>query len=249
MDLNSELSTKLSTSKHFVRGYLPFIRKDCVTHMHDHVVYVKERLYFVRDLSLKDSQDSYLSFWLALLHSVFLFFFFIDEVLSINLSANVFVIGDLNVHHKDWLTYCGGTGRLGKRCYNFSISNDLTQMVNFPTQIAACDSYSHALMDFFLSSDATFCSTSAFLPLEILITLLYQFPLTFLQTQNGMSLFITQLMTISCAYWDGFCNHLREAPLEDIFKLGTSAAGTEFCEWVQVWIDPYMPHQKSKVKF
>ena len=33
----------------------------------------------------------------------------INEVLSINPSANVFVFGDFNVHHKDWLTYSGGT--------------------------------------------------------------------------------------------------------------------------------------------
>ena len=34
----------------------------------------------------------------------------VDEVLSINPSANVFVFGDLlYVHHKDWLTNSGGT--------------------------------------------------------------------------------------------------------------------------------------------
>ena len=33
----------------------------------------------------------------------------IDEVLSINPSANAFVFGDFNVHHKDRLTYFGGT--------------------------------------------------------------------------------------------------------------------------------------------
>ena len=32
----------------------------------------------------------------------------VDEILSINPSANVFVCGDFNVHHKDWLTYSGG---------------------------------------------------------------------------------------------------------------------------------------------
>ena len=36
----------------------------------------------------------------------------IDEVLSINPSANVFLFGDFNVHHEDWLTYFGGTDRL-----------------------------------------------------------------------------------------------------------------------------------------
>ena len=53
-----------------------------------------------------------------------------DEVLSINLSANVFVFRDFNVHHKDWLSYSGGTNRPSDLCYNFSISNDLTQVVN-----------------------------------------------------------------------------------------------------------------------
>ena len=100
----------------------------------------------------------------------------IDEVLSINPSA-VFVFGGFNAHHKDSLTYSGGTDRPGELCYNFSISNDLTQMVNFPTRIPDCDSHSPALLDLFLSSDASICSTMAFPPLEILI--LSQFPLTF----------------------------------------------------------------------
>ena len=38
----------------------------------------------------------------------------IDEVLSISPSATVFVFGDFNVHHKDWLTYSAGTDRLGE---------------------------------------------------------------------------------------------------------------------------------------
>ena len=83
----------------------------------------------------------------------------IDEVLLINLSANVFVFGDFNIQHKDSLTYSGKTDRSGKLCYNFSISNDLTQMVNFP------DFHSPALLDLFLSSYARICSTMAFPPL------------------------------------------------------------------------------------
>ena len=86
----------------------------------------------------------------------------IDEVLLINPSANVFVFGDFNVHHNDWLTYSSGTDRYVELCYNFSISNDLTQMVNSPTPIPDCDSDSPALLDFFLSSDTNICSTMAF---------------------------------------------------------------------------------------
>ena len=86
----------------------------------------------------------------------------IDEVLSINPSANAFVLGDFNIHHRDWLTYSGGTDRPGELCYNFSISNKLSQIVNFPTRIPDCDSHSPAFLDLFLSSDASICSTMTF---------------------------------------------------------------------------------------
>ena len=118
-----------------VRGYLPLIQKDSSTHMHALTVYVKDALPFARDLSLENFADFYLCFQLALLHSVFYFFFFyrspssslctffdsissnIDEVLSINPPANVFVFGDFNIHYKYWLTYSGGTDRPGELCY------------------------------------------------------------------------------------------------------------------------------------
>ena len=45
----------------------------------------------------------------------------IDEVLLISPSANMFVFGDFNAHHKDWLTYSGGTDRPGELCYNFCL--------------------------------------------------------------------------------------------------------------------------------
>ena len=41
---------------------------------------------------------------------------------------------------------------------------------------------------------------------------------------------------------------MRDAPWEDIFELGASAAASEFCEWVQVVINVYIPHRKYQVK-
>ena len=86
-----------------MRGYLPLIRKDSTTHMHELTVYV---------------------------------------------------FGEFHVHHKHWLTYSGGTDRPGELCYNFFISNDLTQMVNFPTWIPDYDFHIPALFNLCLSSDA-----------------------------------------------------------------------------------------------
>ena len=82
----------------------------------------------------------------------------IEEVLLTSRSANMFVFGDFSVHHQDWLTCFGGTGRLGELSYNFCISIDLTHMVNFPAQIPDCYSQSPAFLVLFLSSDAIICS-------------------------------------------------------------------------------------------
>ena len=51
----------------------------------------------------------------------------------------------------------------------------------------------------------------------------------------------------SRADWDGLRDHPRDVPWEDIFKLSASAAASEFCEWVQVGIDVYIPHRKYQV--
>ena len=232
--------------------------------MHGLAVYVKEGLPFARDLSLENSAHSYLCFRLDLLHSVSYFFLLyrssssalctvfdsissnIDEVLLINPSA-VFVFGDFYVHHKDWLTYSGGTDGPGELCYNFSISNDLTQMVDFPTRIPDSDSHSPAFLDLFLSCNASICSTMAFPPLgnsdHIVVSVSIDFPTN--SQQDAPFHRITY--DYSRADWDGLRDQLKDVPWEDIFKLGASAAASEFCEWIQVGIDVYIPHRKYQV--
>ena len=104
----------------------------------------------------------------------------IDEAFLINPSANVFLFGEFDVHQKDRLTYFGGTDRSGELCYNFSITNDLTQMFNFLTHIPDSDSHSPALLDLFIFSDASICSTMAFSPLgnfdHVIVSVSIDFP-------------------------------------------------------------------------
>ena len=260
----TNLDDSIDSGNFSVRGYLPLIRKDSSTHMHGLAVYLKEGLPFAWDLSLENSEDSYLCFRLALLHSVSYFFFpyrspsssfctvfdsissSIDEVLSINPSANVFVFGDFSIHHKDWTTYCGGTDRPGELCYNFSISNDLTQIVNFSTQIH--NSHSPALLDLFISSDTSICSTMAFPPLRNADHVVFSVSIDFPINSKQDTPFHRVAYDYSRADWDGLHDHLRDVPWEDIFKLSASAAASEFCEWVQVGIDVYIPHRKYQVK-
>ena len=142
--------------------------------------------------------------------------------------------------------YCSRTHQPGELCYNFSVSNDLTQMVNFPIRIPDCDSDSPALLDFFLISDAIICSTLAFPPLgnSVHVSVSIYFP----SNPQQDALFHCKPYHYSCSDWDGLHDRLRDVPWEDMFKLGASAAVSEFCEWVQVGIDVCIPHKKYQVK-
>ena len=116
---------------------------------------------------------------------------------------------------KDCQTYFGGIDRPSELCYNFSISNDLTQKVN-------C-SGSPALVDLFLSSDASICSTISFPPLgtsdHVVVSVSIDFPINSKQDAP----FHHVAYNYFCADWDGICDHLRDVLLEDIFKLSPSA--------------------------
>ena len=101
-------------------------------------------------------------------------------------------------------------------------------MVNFPTRIPDCDSHSPALLDLFISSDASICSTMAFPPLgnsdHVVVSVSIDFP----SNSQQDALFHRIADDYSHADWDGLHDHLIDVPWEDIFKIG--AATNVFCE-------------------
>ena len=103
-------------------------------------------------------------------------------------------------------------------------------MVSFPTRIPDCDSHSAALFDLFISSDASICSAMAFPPLgnsdHIVVSVSIDFP----SNSQWDAPFDRIAYDYSHADSGGLCDHLRDVPWEDIFKLGASAAASKFCE-------------------
>ena len=178
----TNLDDSIDSGNFPVRGYFPLIQKDSSIHMHGLAIYVKEGLSFAQNISLENSADSYLCFWLALLHSVSYFFFLyqslslslcmvfdstssiIYEVLLINPCANVFFFGDFNIHLiLRWLTF-------------------LLTIQNVNLFVLLFSIYFFLLMLVFVLQWLS-------LHWEILIMLLSQFLLTFHQIHNGMPLF------------------------------------------------------------
>ena len=128
------------------------------------------------------------------------------------------------------------------------LSQTTLVMVNFHTRIPDCDSPSPALLDLFISFDASICSTKAFPPLGNSDHVIVSVSIDFLSHSQHHTLFHHIAYDYSRADWDGIHDYLRDIQWEDIFKLSASAAAGEFCESVQVGIDVYIPHHKYQVK-
>ena len=87
---------------------------------------------------------------------------------------------------------------------NFSISNNLYQMVNFPTCIPDCGPHSLVLLDSVLSSDTSVCSTMVFPPLgnsdHVVVSVSIDFP----SYPQWDAPFHHIACDYCCADWDSF---------------------------------------------
>ena len=132
--------------------------------------------------------------------------------------------------------------------YNFSTPNDLTQMVNFLSWIPNCDIDSPDPFDLFYCFDASIFSTMAFLQLGNSAHAVVSFSTDFPSCSQQDVPFHHIAYDCSRANSDSLCDHLRDSPWKDIFKLNACAAASKFCEWVQLGIDVYISNRRYQVK-
>ena len=114
-----------------------------------------------------------------LLYAQFLMLFYLTQKRFCQSSSII------TLYHKNRLTFSIGTDRSGKLCYIFCLSNDLIQIINFSTHIPNCDSHSPVFLNLLLLG-LVFILQWLLLLWELLIMLLSQSPLIFLQTQRGV---------------------------------------------------------------
>ena len=124
--------------------------------------------------------------------------------------------------------------KLAPKCHFWTW--DLLNLLNFLTQMPDCDSHSSALLDFFLSSDASHYSTTAYSTIHVVSV-----SIKLLSNLQWVAPFHCLAYDYYCADWD---NHLRDVVWKNLFKLSASATVSEFFEWDQVGIDVFIPNRK-----
>ena len=94
----------------------------------------------------------------------------------------------------------------------FFTSNDLIQMVNFPTRIPDCDFHSPGLLDLFLLSDASICSAMALPPMKKSDHVVVSVSIDFPSNSKRDVLFHRIVYEYPRADWDSLRDHTRDVP-------------------------------------
>ena len=236
------------------RGYLGLFWKHCITYyFYDMVLqFVRKKDFFCMGLIFRKLCRFFLMFPAGLLHSVFWFSFFYqlhfwssytvfysissnkDEVLSVK-PLDVFVFGNFTSIIRTVLLILL---ELIDMVSSITIrSNDLWQIVNFPTQIQDCDSGSCASLDLFLYSFARICSAIVFPPLGSYYHVNVWVSIDFPSNSKWDVSFQRIAHNFSCTNSNPLRDHLKNIPWQDIFQFSASSAASDFCEWFQVGID------------
>ena len=92
-------------------------------------------------------------------------------------------------------------------------------LVNFPTWFPDCDSHSPALLDLFLSSDPSICSTMTFPPLGNSDYVVVSVSINFPSNSQRDAPFHWIPYDYFHADWDALPDHLRDVPWEDTLVL------------------------------
>ena len=221
------------------RGYLPVIQK-YLWHI------CKEGSPFARDFPLGNLEDSNISFWLALLHSVFFSFFLrqspgsclctvlyaissnIDKTtLLIYLSLEILT----SIVRTDWSILVELLDLVRSVIFFLSPKN-LTQIVNFLTRSLNCDAHSCALFNSSISSAVAF-------HWEIWSCCCLSFHWLYFKLNGGYPSHTFSLLSfwLFLCWLAWFCDILRNFTLDDIFDLGAFAAASEFCAWIKTGTD------------
>jgi len=262
----TNLNPLIDSKDFLIDGYLPLNRKDSHTHMHGLGVYFRENIPIARDLSLEDSKESFMCFRLSLLHSTsYLFFVYrspssqscsvidsvsnsIDRALMSHPSANIFVFGDFNVHHSDWLVFSQDTTPSGIQVYNFSVAQSLTQLVDFPTRFPDRRNHSPSLLDLFLTSNSSICSTTSSSPLGNSDHVVVNIDISLSSKAALDSPIHRTLYSYHRGDWDSFRDFIRDIPWHYILHLPANECANEVTAWIQSGIDAFIPSRKFNAK-
>ena len=224
-----------------MRDYLPLIRKDYYSYVWS-CSSSEGGTSSCKGLILKTTENSHLCFWMDLLHLVSYHFFLCRlPSSSVHLLMYLSLKTSTSIKRTVWPILVELIELVN--CYNFYISNDLTQMVSFPTQIH--DWLSVMLFWNYLFLDSI-CSIIVFPPFGNYNHAAVSVSIDFPSNSESDALFHRTAFGYSCADWDALSDYLRNVLCEDVFKLGTSLVAAEFCEWVLVGIGVYVPHRKNQ---
>src|ERR1700755_888472 len=140
----------------------------------------------------------------------------IEHILSSSPFSEIIILGDFNVHHRQWLS-SSSHDTAGERAFIFSIQNDLEQLVQLPTRIPDRLGDEPNILDLFLTSNPSPYTVKLFPPLgssdHLLISVSSSISSS-LPQERPLSIERKRLWHFCAASWLDLLSYFFDFPLE-----------------------------------
>jgi hypothetical protein len=168
-----------------------------------------------------------------------------DHIISEHPTAEIIILGDFNVHNKEWLGSTR-TDPQGRAAETFAVSNSLTNLIKEPTYFPRIATNNPSPLDLFLTSHPEPYQAAVAAPLgnsdHDLITVSCP-----IETTSEEILPPRTFCHYNNADWDGIREFYSSFPWNDVcFSLqNPSEISNGITEVIQVGIETFIPHTKK----
>ncbi|MCP4340929.1 MAG: hypothetical protein GY799_19080, partial [Desulfobulbaceae bacterium] len=167
----------------------------------------------------------------------------VEHILSHSPFSEISILGDFNVHHRLWLSSLR-TDSPGEQAYDFSILNDLEQLVQHPTRIPDRLGDQPNILDLFLTSNPSAYSIQLFSPLGSSDHNLISATCSIAPVQPMDPPKRRRLWHFDAADWGDLCQYFYDFPWNDYcFRdRDPSACAERITEVIVSGMEAYIPH-------
>ncbi|KAL7643214.1 UNVERIFIED_CONTAM: hypothetical protein RMT77_006505 [Armadillidium vulgare] len=176
----------------------------------------------------------------------------IEHILSSSPFSEIIILGDFNVHHRQWLS-SSSHDTAGERAFHFAIQNDLEQLVQLPTRIPDRLGDEPNILDLFLTSNPSPYTVKLFPPLgssdHLLISVSSSISSS-LPQERPLSTERKRLWHFGAASWSDLRSYFFDLPWNDYcFRgKGPSECAERITEVILSGMEAYIPYSFPSTK-
>lgn len=165
------------------------------------------------------------------------------NLLPIDVTSEILILGDFNIHNAEWLEFSARTDAVGVEGELFADSHNLTQLVSEPTRVPDSLDHTAYLLDLFLTNNPTSYAVNVSSPLGSSDHCLISATTHLSSRPTPAESVEVVKYDFNRADWDGLRDFYAAFPFYSFFSDNPSSTAEHVTDIIKIGMEEYIPHK------